>query len=71
MRLKTLALCWLSDIARIDVPTLQCDRCKDITTDEEMMARYAKLLLVSTQEKWDLCPDCIGYYFKRLFGTMP
>lgn len=50
-------------MTRIDVPTLQCDRCKNTTQDADVMAHYQKLTGMwngygSTKQEWDLCPEC-------------
>jgi hypothetical protein len=48
---------------RLDVPTLQCDRCKNITEDITEMGKYRSLTGMydgyqGSHEKWDLCPPC-------------
>lgn len=47
-------------MSRLDVPTLQCDKCKNTTQDLRQMSTYAQLQMpsVSGTEKWDICPFC-------------
>ena len=47
-------------MARIDVPTLQCDRCTVVTQDTREMVAFQGLnhTHMSGTEKWDLCPLC-------------
>lgn len=54
-------------MARIDIPQLQCDRCKADTTDTREMTRYQKLTHyhMSGSENWDICPRCWKVF--RLF----
>jgi hypothetical protein len=50
-------------MARLDVPTLQCDRCKTATQDLMEMGRFNKLTGIwdgygSSRQAWDMCPIC-------------
>ena len=47
-------------MSRVDVPTLQCDRCKHKTQDQTEMSHFQKLWRshMSGDDMWDLCPDC-------------
>lgn len=47
-------------MSRIDVPTLQCDRCKATTQDTQKMIDYHKLSYyhISGKDEWDLCIGC-------------
>lgn len=50
-------------MTRIDVPTLQCDRCGKTTQDTNEMGRYRHLRgqydgYQGSEENWDLCPSC-------------
>jgi len=51
-------------MARIDVPTLQCDRCEFATQDESVMARFITLRNnwagygKPKDTAWDLCGAC-------------
>ena len=47
-------------MARIDVPTLQCDRCKKTTQNLTEMAAYPTVIHyhMSGEDRWDLCPRC-------------
>ena len=47
-------------MTRVDVPTLQCDRCGKTTQDIKEMASYFTLTHyhVSGSTNWDLCPEC-------------
>ena len=47
-------------MTRIDVPTLQCDRCRITTQDTSVMSRFKKLTYshMSGNDNWDLCPQC-------------
>lgn len=50
-------------MARIDIPVLQCDRCKRQTSDLDDMASYIQLTQSSVsqrEKKIDLCPTCTG-----------
>ena len=47
---------------RVDVPTLQCDRCKTTTQDIRAMGSYVDLIHYppsgGKELKWDLCQSC-------------
>lgn len=50
-------------MARVDVPTLQCDRCKLTTQDRDEMWKFKKInwyvdSIESKEVKQDLCPTC-------------
>lgn len=47
-------------MARLDIPTLQCDRCKVTTTDQVVMSEFVRLRSYdgNVGESWDLCPVC-------------
>ena len=47
-------------MARVDVPTLACDRCGWTTQDTAAMASFRKLTHyhMSGHDEWDLCPPC-------------
>jgi len=47
-------------LSRVDVPTLKCDRCGDMTQDTKAMVSYRKLTYyhMSGKDEWDLCPVC-------------
>jgi hypothetical protein len=50
-------------MTRIDVPTLQCNRCKTTTQDTTEMGRFRSLTGMydkyqGASEQWDLCPTC-------------
>lgn len=47
-------------MARVDIPTLQCDRCKTTTQDTRVMGTYRVLTYyhMSGTDEWDLCEDC-------------
>lgn len=50
-------------MARIDVPTLQCDRCKLTTQDQREMIKFKKInwyvdSIGSKEIKQDLCSTC-------------
>lgn len=47
-------------MSRLDVPTLQCDRCKTTTQDIKVMGTYQQVRHshMSGEDKWDLCPTC-------------
>jgi hypothetical protein len=54
---------------RLDVPTLQCDRCKYTTKDTDEMSKYRTLTGMydgyqSAREKWDLCPPCYQLFLE-------
>ena len=56
-------------MARIDVPTLQCDRCKMSTTVDEIMSRFNTLTGMydkcqGASERWDLCTFCWGQFLQ-------
>lgn len=45
---------------RVDVPTLQCDRCNATTQDTSVMMLFKKITHyhMSGHDDWDLCPSC-------------
>lgn len=47
-------------MTRVDVPTLQCDRCGIKTQDLTEMSRFNTLSYdhMNGQKKWDFCPEC-------------
>lgn len=49
-------------MTRVNVPTLQCDRCKRTTQDLNEMGTYRKIMYYdmtpSNNLTWDLCPSC-------------
>lgn len=47
-------------MARVDVPTLQCDRCKVTTQSKNEMVAFKRVQHshISGNEEWDLCPSC-------------
>lgn len=62
-------------MARIDVPTMQCDRCKTTTQDLDWMGRYRSLTGMydkyqGASEKWDLCPACWDSFLSFIGGKM-
>ena len=58
-------------MARLDVPTLQCDRCKNITTDPLEMCGFHKLNNddVSGYKSLDLCKNCWFQFTKNFMST--
>lgn len=60
-------------MTRIDVPTLQCDRCKTSTQDENEMSRFRSLTGMydkyqGASEKWDLCATCWRDFLRFIQG---
>lgn len=55
-------------MSRVDIPVLECDRCKSRTSDKNQMAAYIQLTRshVGGNEQFDLCSPC-AYEFKMLF----
>jgi len=47
-------------MSRVDVPTLQCDRCAARTTNQTEMSRFMRLTHyhMGGQKEWDLCVSC-------------
>lgn len=47
-------------MTRVDIPTLECDRCGNTTQDIKTMAGYMTLTHyhVSGSTNWDLCIEC-------------
>lgn len=45
---------------RLDVPTLQCDRCKKTTQNLQEMGTFQRIehSHVSGTDRWDLCRMC-------------
>lgn len=62
-------------MARIDVPTMQCDRCKTTTQDSDEMGRFQRLTGMydgySGSERWDLCPACWEDFLQFAAGELP
>lgn len=63
-------------MSRLDVPTLQCDRCKETTTDPRVMTEFTKLKSDkgTSGENWDLCMKCWIWYKERfltMIGSLP
>ena len=52
-------------MSRIDVPTMQCDRCKVITDDRNVMCKYYVLRSdnVHGGTQRDLCEDCASDFY--------
>lgn len=59
-------------MTRIDVPTLQCDRCKITTQDTSEMMRFKKITYshMSGHDDWDLCPNCWRYFIAFIGGRL-
>lgn len=59
-------------MARVDVPTLECDRCLKRTQDTKVMATYIQIerRTIEESEKSDLCPECAGLFFAFMRGAM-
>lgn len=58
-------------MARIDIPVLQCDRCKRRTSDMGDMATYIQLTQSSVSErekKVDLCSTCTAQLNNFMMG---
>ena len=57
-------------MARVDVPTLECDRCHIQTQDKKVMATYIQIerRTMEESEKSDLCPECAGLFFAFMRG---
>ena len=55
-------------MSRLDVPTLQCDRCKSVTQDNKEMAKFITLSHhnISGLDQWDLCPVCWPKFYDFL-----
>lgn len=51
-------------MARTDIPTLECDRCKFTTQDLTMMGKFKQLRHHHPEGAtiWDLCPTCSGEF---------
>ncbi|AVD99720.1 hypothetical protein HWB51_gp092 [Mycobacterium phage Cuke] len=63
-------------MARIDVPTLQCDRCKWTTQDQQEMSKFNTITgqwdgYQSSKEKWDLCESCWKSLVEEFLGNHP
>lgn len=63
-------------MARLDIPTLQCDRCKKTTTDPNEILEFTKLKSDEglTGESWDLCGNCWTWFKQRFLtkiGSLP
>lgn len=58
-------------MGRIDIPTVECDRCKVVTQVLAEMARYQTIdhSHMSGIEKWMLCPDCWGAFKTFIDGS--
>ena len=58
-------------MARIDIPTLECDRCLYTTQDTAEMAEYFKLTHyhMGGSDEWDLCPECRKQFLLFMGGT--
>lgn len=60
-------------MVRVDVPTIQCDRCKNTTQDMDEMSKYQKLTGMwngygSTKQEWDLCSKCYKEFTNFIDG---
>lgn len=57
-------------MSRVDVPTLECDRCGYRTQGLSEMACFFKLsnYNVSGEKCWDLCPNC-AKQFRAFIAT--
>lgn len=57
-------------MARVDKPTLQCDRCKTVTTDLREMERFYNLTRqhMSGSDNWDICPECWKLFINGFIG---
>lgn len=57
-------------MSRIDIPTLQCDRCRDITQDMKEMPSFRKLTYyhMSGHDEWDMCPTCWAAFLTWMEG---
>lgn len=63
-------------MARIDVPTMLCDRCKTTTQDLDEMGKFRSLTGMydkyqGASEKWDLCPSCWNAFLAFLKIELP
>lgn len=57
-------------MARVDIPVLQCDRCKKTTSDAHEMAHWSHLTRrdVSKDEHFDLCVSCTQRFRTYMSG---
>lgn len=57
-------------MARVDIPTLECDRCHKQTQSKREMADWMSLTrnTVSETEPYDLCPPCGASFFAFMRG---
>lgn len=63
-------------MARIDVPTMQCDRCKATTQDLGEMCKYQSLTGMydgygKQKQSWDLCPLCWKDFMMFVDAKLP
>lgn len=57
-------------MARVDKPTLQCDRCKCVVTDLREMGRFFNLnhYHPGGTDRWDICPECWKLFINGFIG---
>jgi hypothetical protein len=57
-------------MSRVDVPTLQCDRCGYTTNDLHEMGNFGRLSHshMGGTDEWDLCPACWDEFFLFVKG---
>ena len=63
-------------MARIDVPTMQCDRCKVTNQELDEMGKYRNIRgqydkYQGANESWDLCPECWQDFLMFVAGQLP
>jgi len=58
-------------MAKLDIPTLQCDRCKIATTDKMEMMGFQELRHsdIGGEQKWDLCKECWNKFLTIFIGS--